>query len=199
LIGMMLEVGSSVRYPVVSPVTVIRWSETLNWYVALLRAVNVGGTGKLPMAVLARLCEAAGFKEVKTYIASGNVVFRSGRQEHQVRSVLEEQLREYSDSNIGVIVRTGDEIIDTLSRNPFADAPGNRVVVLFVDGPLPVDPLDGVTGMKDERVQLGRRELFVLYPEGMANTRLHISCEKKGTARNMNTVAKLAEMVAAIA
>lgn len=171
----------------------------MNQYVALLRAVNVGGTGKLPMTVLARMCEAVGFEEVKTYIASGNVVFRSGSQEDQVRSVLEDHLRGYFGRDVGVLVRTGDEIADTVARNPFADAPGNRVMALFVDGVLPADPLEGVTGIKDEQVRLGRRELFVLYPDGMANTRLRIPGEKKGTARNMNTVAKLAKMVAALA
>ena len=61
-------------------------------YVALLRAVNVGGTGKLPMTMLAQMCETVGFEKVKTYIASGNVVFRSDRSEDQVRSTLEDQL-----------------------------------------------------------------------------------------------------------
>jgi uncharacterized protein (DUF1697 family) len=46
-------------------------------FVALLRAVNVGGTGKLPMADLKQMCERAGFKAVRTYIASGNVVHKS--------------------------------------------------------------------------------------------------------------------------
>ena len=170
----------------------------MNRYVALLRAVNVGGTGRLPMSVLAQMCEAAGFRDVKTYIASGNVVFRSESAEDQVRSVLDDHLRGYSGGNGGVIVRTGDEIADTLARNPFADAPGNRVLVLFVDGVLPADPLEGVTGINDEQVRLGRRELFILYPQGMANTRLRIPGERTGTARNMNTVAKLAEMVAAL-
>ena len=49
----------------------------MNTYIALLRAVNVGGTGKLPMAELRTLCESAGFKDVRTYIASGNVLLRS--------------------------------------------------------------------------------------------------------------------------
>ena len=61
-------------------------------YVALLRAVNVGGTGKLPMTTLAQMCESVGFEKVKTYIASGNVVFRSDGSEDQVRSALEDQL-----------------------------------------------------------------------------------------------------------
>jgi uncharacterized protein (DUF1697 family) len=53
-------------------------------FVALLRAVNVGGTGKLAMTDLVKLCEKAGFKDVKTYIQSGNAVFESGASEARV-------------------------------------------------------------------------------------------------------------------
>lgn len=151
------------------------------------------------MTTLAQMCEAVGFEKVKTYIASGNVVFRSDKSEDQVRSALEDQLHAYAGKSVGVIVRTSTEIADALARNPFADAPGNRVMALFVDGALPANPLDGVTGIKNEEVRLGKREFFVLYPDGMANTRLRIPSDKNGTARNMNTVAKLAEMTGAVA
>ena len=167
-------------------------------YVALLRAVNVGGTGKLRMTVLSKMCEAAGFIRVRTYIASGNVVFESDRPEDQVRSALEEQLHIFAGKAIGVLVRTAYEIGDALARNPFADLPGNRAMALFIDGPLPSDPLNGVTGVENEQIRLGKRELFIFYPNGMANTKLRIPSEKHGTARNMNTVAKLAEMAAAV-
>jgi uncharacterized protein (DUF1697 family) len=168
-------------------------------YVALLRAVNVGGTGKLLMSTLAELCEASGFAQVRTYIASGNVVFRSDSSEDRVRSALEDQLRVYAGKNIGVVVRTASEMAEVLARNPFNDAPSNRVMALFVDGPLPSDPFDGVTGAKDEQIRLGNRELFVLYPIEMVTTRLRIPSQAKGTARNMNTVAKLAALAAALA
>ncbi len=168
-------------------------------YVALLRAVNVGGTGKLPMTTLAQMCEAVGFEKVRTYIASGNAVFRSGGSEAEVRSALESELYTYAGRNVGVIVRTASEIADTLARNPFVASPGNRVMALFVDGTLPADPIDGVTGLKNEQVRLGKRELFIFYPDGMGTTRLRIPSEKQGTARNMNTVAKLAEMAQAVA
>ena len=62
-------------------------------FVALLRAVNVGGTGKLPMGELVRLCESAGFCSVSTYIASGNVVFSSRETEARVKARLEQALR----------------------------------------------------------------------------------------------------------
>ena len=58
-------------------------------FIALLRAVNVGGTGKLPMSDLKAMCEASGFSGVRTYIASGNVVFTSGKSEAAVKKALE--------------------------------------------------------------------------------------------------------------
>ncbi|MBE7619728.1 DUF1697 domain-containing protein [Komagataeibacter sp. FXV2] len=167
-------------------------------YVALLRAVNVGGTGKLPMTTLAQICKAAGLQKVKTYIASGNVVFESDRSEDEVRTALMDQLQIHAGKRVGVIVRTASELAETLARNPFPDMPAHRVMTLFVDGTVPTDPLEGAIGIRNEQVRSGKRELFVFYPDGMAATRLRIPCEKQGTARNMNTVAKLSEMAAAL-
>ena len=168
-------------------------------YVALLRAVNVGGNGKLPMPVLVKLCEAAGLDQVRTYIASGNVVFQSGDSEAAVRTAIQEQLESYVGKPISVVVRLAAEMADVVARNPFSEAPGNRVMALFTDAQLPTEPLTGATGLRDEQVRLGKRELFaVLYPNGMGDTRLRLPAEKAGTARNMNTVAKLADMAAAL-
>jgi uncharacterized protein (DUF1697 family) len=60
----------------------------------------------------------------------------------------------------------------------------------------PADTLAGVRGRKDEQIKLGRREIYIHYGEGMAQSKLVIAAAKTGTARNMNTVAKLAEMAA---
>ncbi|HEU5116773.1 MAG TPA: DUF1697 domain-containing protein, partial [Isosphaeraceae bacterium] len=65
-------------------------------YLALLRAVNVGGTGKLPMSDLRALCEAAGFTNVRTYIASGNVLFETENSARQIKTKLESRLAEYA-------------------------------------------------------------------------------------------------------
>ena len=165
-------------------------------YVALLRAVNVGGTGKLPMTELKAMCEAAGFDQVRTYIASGNVVFTSDLGEDQVRTAIEKPLEAYAGKPVGVLVRTAAEMADTLARNPFADKPGNRTVALFVDGEIPPDALDAARNVKGEQMRLGKREIYIFYDEGMADSRLVIPAAKAGTARNMNTVAKLAEMAA---
>jgi uncharacterized protein (DUF1697 family) len=65
-------------------------------YVALLRAVNVGGTGKLPMTELRAMCEGCGFKDVRTYIASRNVVFKANLDEAAVQAELEPALQSYA-------------------------------------------------------------------------------------------------------
>jgi uncharacterized protein (DUF1697 family) len=168
-------------------------------YVALLRAINVGGTGKLPMTALAELCLEAGFAQVKTYIASGNVVFWSDGSEGEVRAALETRLEAYMGRPAPVLVRSASEMTQMLARNPFPQEPANRVMALFFDGAPPSDPLDGATGVQGEEVRSGQRELFIFYPEGLGKTRLRLPAEKMGTARNMNTVAKLAAMSAAIA
>ena len=166
----------------------------LTTYVALLRAVNVGGTGKLPMSKLVEFCERAGFTEAHTYIASGNAIFRSRSSERDVGEALEAQLRSCAGKSVGVIVRSADELAKVVARNPFRDKPANRVVALFTDEPLPAQALDGAAGVAGEVVRLGARELFVFYPDGMGVSRLRLPSRRAGTARNMNTVGKLTEL-----
>jgi uncharacterized protein (DUF1697 family) len=168
----------------------------MNTYIALLRAVNVGGTGKLPMSELKAMCEDAGFAHVQTYIASGNVVFTSDADAARVKTALEERLRAYAGKPAGVIVRTAAEMAAVLNANPFPDAAPNRTAAIFLDEPPPADALEHATGQQDEEMRLGTREIFVRYGSGMADSKLRIPAAKAGTARNMNTVAKLAEMAA---
>jgi uncharacterized protein (DUF1697 family) len=111
-------------------------------YVALLRAVNVGGTGKLPMSTLKQMCEEVGLKQVRTYIASRNIVFKSDTEEAEIKSALECRLQAYAGKPVGVLVRSACEMAAVLARNPFPGEPGNRTVALFVDDPLPADALD---------------------------------------------------------
>jgi len=167
-------------------------------FVALLRAVNVGGTGKLPMTALVRMCEAAGFASVQTYIASGNAVFSSPDTEADVKARLEDALQSYAGKPVGVLVRTAAEMDAVLVGNPFPEAAAKWTVAIFLDEPPPRDTLKILSGQKNEAVRLGRREIYVHYPEGMGISKLKIPAAKAGTARNMNTIAKLAEMAAAI-
>jgi uncharacterized protein (DUF1697 family) len=164
--------------------------------IALLRAVNVGGTGKLPMSELKAMCEELGFSDVRTYIASGNVVFTSRKSEAAVKAALEKRLETYAGKPVGVLVRTADEMAKVLADNPFPKLAPNRTMALFLDRAPPADSLASVRGQKDEKIKLGRREIYVHYGEGMGQSKLVIPAAKLGTARNMNTVAVLAKMAA---
>ncbi len=163
-------------------------------FVALLRAVNVGGTGKLPMSELKAICEELGFGAVRTYIASGNVVFTSRKSEAAVKAALEKRLAAYAGKPVGVLVRTAAEMAQVLADNPFPKAAPNRTMAVFLDRAPPADTLTGIRGQKDEEIRLGRREIYIHYGEGMGKSKLAIAAAKAGTARNMNTVAVLAKM-----
>jgi len=163
-------------------------------YVALLRAINVGGTGKLSMADLKAMCEDAGFAHVETYIASGNVVFESKASEAKVRSELEKRLHAHAGKAMGVVVRTAAEMAAVVKANPYPKASPSQVVAIFLDKLPPADVLDHAVHINDEKMRLGKREIFVHYPSGIGPSKLRIPAAKAGTMRNMNTIAKLAEM-----
>ena len=168
----------------------------MNAYIALLRAVNVGGTGKLPMTELKSTCEALGFQSVRTYIASGNVVFQSAKIEAQVKAALEAALAKYAGKPVSVLVRTAAEMAAVVAANPFPQMPANRTHAYFLDTPPDTDTLQTVSNRAREEIQLGLREVYVYYPDGAGESKLKIPAAKNGTARNMNTVAKLAEIAA---
>ena len=166
-------------------------------YVAFLRAVNVGGTGKLPMADLRKMCTELGFDGVQTYIASGNVVFSSRDDKQAVKADLEEKLRAYMGKDVGVIVRTAAETRTVLKGNPFADRDPKFAVAILLDHPPPKDALAGAVGQADEETVLGKREIYVYYGSGMGRSKLRIPAAKDGTARNMNTIRKMVDLASA--
>src|SRR5262249_25147774 len=154
-------------------------------FVALLRAVNVGGTGKLPMSELKAMCEQLGFASVRTHIASGNVVFTSRKFEAAIKSALETRLAAYAGKPVGVLVRNAQEMAQVAAGNPFPKLAPNRTMVLFLDRAPPADTLATVRGQKDEKIRLGKREIYIHYGEGVAKSKLVIQAAKLGTARNM--------------
>ena len=166
-------------------------------YIALLRAVNVGGTGKLPMAELRAIAAAVGFFNVKTFIASGNLIFESRLSPAKVKAILEQRLEVRAGKPVGVFVRPLPALAEILKCNPFPDLAPNRTVVFFLDKAPSVDTLDKISGRKNEQILLANREIYVHYPDGTGSSKLKISAAAAGTARNMNTLAKLVELAAA--
>ncbi len=100
-------------------------------YVALLRAVNVGGR-KLRMSDLKAIADEAGLGKARTFIASGNLVFASTKSEAAVARLLEERLKAHMKAEVPVLVRTAAEMAAVGQANPFADA-----LRLEGDGDLP--------------------------------------------------------------
>jgi len=162
-------------------------------FVALLRAVNVGGR-KLVMTDLKAVADGLGLGAAKTYIASGNLLFTSTNSEGEVKVMLEAALTKHMGKPVGVMVRTAKEMAAVAAANPFANQPGNRVVAFFLDDAPPKEAAEMAKNVTDERMALGRREIYVHYPSGQGESKLRIPAAANGTARNMNTVLKLAEL-----
>lgn len=163
-------------------------------YIAFLRAVNVGGTGKLPMATLKGMCETIGFTDIQTYIASGNLVFTSENSKKHVKDKLERELRNYARKDVGIVIRTASELKKVLEQNPFPTKKPNHTVALFLDQKPSHDELDKVTGQADEELKLGNREIYIHYASGIAGSKLKFPAQKIGTARNINTISKMVEL-----
>jgi uncharacterized protein (DUF1697 family) len=146
------------------------------------------------MADLKSMCSDAGFARPETYISSGNVVFESTAAPLQVKSELEARLLAYAGKPVGVVVRTASEMTAVLEANPFPAAEPKNTYAIFLDERPPHDALQHAVGQSVERMVLGDREIFIHYANGMGRSRLQIPAARMGTARNMNTVAKLAEI-----
>ena len=162
-------------------------------FVALLRAVNVGGR-QLAMADLKRIAGELGLDNPTTYIASGNLLFASRKSERELKKALETAIENHMGKPVGVMIRTARDMAAVAAANPFADQPGSRVVAIFLDASPPKDTVTAAKNVADERIALGRREIYVHYPNGQGPSKLKIPAVATGTARNMNSVAKLAEM-----
>ena len=124
-------------------------------HVAFLLAVNVGGTGKLPMVELKAMCHDLGFSDVQTYIASGNLLFRSSLGAGKARAALEQRLQAYAGKPVGVVMRTVAELADVLRSNPFPHAVPSRTVAIFLDDIPPPDTIRRISGRNREE-QIGR-------------------------------------------
>lgn len=165
-------------------------------YVALLRGVNLVGKSTLKMADLKAIADDLRLENARTYIASGNLVFASDKPEEKLRLMLEKDLRKHMGKEVRVMLRTAAEMEKIVKANPFTDQPANRVQAFFLNDPPPKDLLStGRNKADDERIATGPREVFVAYGErGIGKSRLRIPAAEAGTARNMNTVARLAEL-----
>jgi len=176
-------------------------------YVILLRAVNVGGYGKLSMADFRKTLSDLGFKNIETYIQSGNAVADSNLAVEKVGPSIARALEKLTGAPVDVIVRTHDQLDKLIRANPFAveAADGTRVHVAFLSAPAAPTAraeferiIEKYPGRRD-RYHLASDHIYFHFPDGAADIKFTGKALDKaigavGTARNWNTVVKLHAM-----
>jgi uncharacterized protein (DUF1697 family) len=170
-------------------------------YVALLRSVNIGGYGRLPMSELRASFEKLGYDDVTTYIQTGNVLFSvSLKSEPKIVNAIEERLDEDFGESPAVILRSVPELLRVGEASPFARSganPARHHVTFLASAPTKavLAAFDPPPSGNDEVVVEGR-EVYVHTPEGYAGTKytgtfLERRLGVVSTTRNWNTVTKL--------
>ena len=177
-------------------------------FVALLRAVNVGGTGIIRMSDLKTTCEGVGFRDVTTLLQSGNVVFRAPGSDRTVAKRLAEAIEASHGFRPVVIVRTAEEIAETMSGNPFKaeeKSDPSHLIVAFPEGKPTTGAAERMAAIKvaQERLHLGARDLYVHYAGGQGTSKVTNPVLERAlgtpvTARNWNTVGKLLALARAL-
>jgi uncharacterized protein (DUF1697 family) len=165
-------------------------------YVALVRAVNVTGTGKLPKEELKAMGEGCGFDNVRTFINSGNLLFTTDLTESTIQMRMERKLADHFGKPWRVHVRSAAEMAEAAKKNPFSDDKPSRVMAHFFGEHPEQSMLDQARDVAGERLALGPRLIYVSYGEGIGKSKLKLPAIKKGTARNMKSVAKIADLLA---
>jgi uncharacterized protein (DUF1697 family) len=177
-------------------------------YVILLRAVNVGSTGKLPMADFRKLLAACGCRNIETYIQSGNAVVDCNSTASSLAKSVAAALVRYMGSPVPVIVRSHQELGRVIAGNPFAAEAaldGARVHAVFLSAVQPKDKAEQLEMIvkkypaRRDRFHLADDTLYLHLPDGAAETKFTAQSVDRilgatGTARNWNTVLKLHAM-----
>ena len=176
-------------------------------YVALLRAINLGARNRVPMARLREVCEQAGCTDVKTYIASGNVVLSSTASAAELRRKLEAAIEAEFGITIVVVVLTAHELSQVVERNPFKSADPATIHVAFASGDLDAEAKKRFGARQanpDSEVDAAAvvgRQIYLRLPHGFGGASLPgIAISKVQppvTIRTWRTVTKLHELVAA--
>jgi uncharacterized protein (DUF1697 family) len=177
-------------------------------YVVLLRAVNVGGYGKLSMSEFRKLLAGLAFKDVETYIQSGNAVFDAEGSADQVRAAIAAGLEKLMGARVDVMVRTHEDLSRVIAGNPFTEeaaADGARVHVSFLGGLAGAGAAAAFQAIQEkypqrrDRFHVAGQHIYFHFPEGAGETKftgkaLERAIGVPGTGRNWNTVLKLHAM-----
>jgi len=171
--------------------------------ILLLRGINIGPNKRIAMPQLRDLLTDAGFDDVRTYVASGNVVLSSSLSASKLGARCEKLIAERFGFDVDVIVRTAEELAEVVRLNPLADVAEDpkRYQVSFCDGepdPEAVERIAAAAAPSEKLVMVGR-ELYAWHPEGVGRSKMWTKLAGSGlgvraTARNWTTVTTLLEM-----
>ncbi|MBI3864070.1 MAG: DUF1697 domain-containing protein [Planctomycetia bacterium] len=173
--------------------------------IALLRGINVGGHNKIAMSDLRNLLGELGFTGAKSLLQSGNLVFQTGRRTgSQLEGLLEKETAKRLGVSADYLVRSADEWHKIVVRNPFPREaktdPGHLVVVCLKSAP-PKSKVDTLRAAikGPETINSDGKQLYIVYPDGIGRSKLtgpliESKLAIRGTARNWNTVLKLAAL-----
>lgn len=170
--------------------------------ISLLRGVNVGPHKRMSMDALRALYLELGFEDPQTYVQSGNVLFRiTGRGPANLADRIEQAIETRFGFHSHVILRTRQEMAETVAHNPFANRPeieANRLIVTFFRSDPGEEGRAKLRSLQVDREEISvvRRELYAYFPDGMGRTKLTPARVERaagtpGTARNWNSVTKM--------
>ena len=171
-------------------------------YVALIRGINVGGHKKVPMAILRDVLNKADFQDVKTYIQSGNIVFKSTEKNSKtIERIIQKSIESYFSFLVPVIVKTKEELQFIFDSCHLSDEKRREsYFVLFDDIPDSelVKEVESIT-FENEEFSIVRDCLYFYSSTGYGRTKFNMnSIEKKlkvnATSRNFKTIVKLLEL-----
>jgi uncharacterized protein (DUF1697 family) len=176
-------------------------------YIALLRAINVGGNSKIAMADLQAMLADLGYANPQTLLQTGNLVFQAKESSSEkLEAKLERAAAERLGLQTDLFVRTADEWQQAIAANPFpkeaASDPSHLLIMPLKKAPTKQAVKDLQTAIHGrETVAAVGRELYIIYPDGIGRSKLtnkliETRLDARGTGRNWNTALKLAELAA---
>jgi len=171
----------------------------MNTYIALLRGINVGGHKKVPMAELRKLLTSAGFRDVKTYIQSGNVILNtSGKSQHKIESQISKSILEHFKFEVPVIVRTREDLLVIFEACPFSEVQKEKSYFILLSDIPEAKFVDEVSTIsyENEAFKIVNDCLYFYSSVGYGRTKFNMSAlERKlnvrATSRNYKTMLKL--------
>lgn len=171
-------------------------------HIALLRGINVGGHRKVPMADLRTLAVEAGYGDVQTYVASGNLILSSDDTTAKIEAALERATAARFGFAVDVVTRTATQWAGYLTANPFAAegaADPNLVMLCLGKHPATDTHLAAVraTAAGSERAERRGDALWLYFADGAARSKMMLG-PKAGvwTTRNLRSVQKIAALLA---